>query len=168
MEDIAAVYAVIVLLIYPWTLTRFFWKLSSWLLFTPFGDLGNIFAYMMAVNFLESILVLLAPLGLSILLPRGWFYERFVSRGVSLVLLGLGYLIFLNRNMDATALFPWAMVRLIPLVLLVIPILVFLLDRISIVRSFLNELANRALIFLYITIPISLISVLIVVIRNMT
>ncbi len=166
LEQIAPVYAVIVMLVYPWTIIRYFWKLSSWALFTSLGDLANYFAYMMALNFLESIIILLAPLLLNMILPPKWFYDRFVTRGVSLVLLGLGYLILLNRNMNALDPFPWDMIRLIPIVAVVILILVFLIDRIPFVPRILDELSNRALVFLYVSIPISVISVLVVLIRN--
>src|SRR5688572_22366343 len=88
LEEIAPVYAVIVVLIYPWTLTRFFWKLSSWILFASVGDLAALFAYMVVVNLLESILVLLVPLVMSIILPHKWFYDRFKTRSISLVLFG--------------------------------------------------------------------------------
>lgn len=166
IEQIAAVYAVIVMLVYPWTITRYFWKMSSWVLYSSIGDLATYFAYMMTLNFLESLTILLAPLALCLSLPRQWFYDRFVSRGVSLVILGLGYLILLNRNMSADAAFPWYMIRWIPFVLVAILLLVYLLDRVPFVRRLWEELANRALIFLYISIPLSVISALVVLIRN--
>ena len=166
IEQIAAVYAVIVMLVYPWTLTRYFWKMSSWVLYSSMGDLTIYFAYMMALNFLESLIILVAPLALSVILPRAWFYDRFVSRSVSLVLLGLGYLIFLNRNMYADDSFPWQLVRLMPFVLVAVLALVYLLDRVPFIRRLWEELANRALVFLYISVPLSLISVLIVLVRN--
>src|SRR5687767_1339992 len=99
LEEIAPVYAVIVMMVYPWTLTRYFWKLSSWILFASVGDLAVFLAYMLVVNLLESILVLLVPLAMSVILPREWFYDHFKTRGVALVLFGLGFLIYLNRNM---------------------------------------------------------------------
>ena len=166
LDQVAPVYAVIVMLVYPWTITRYFWKLSSWSLFTPLGDLANFFAYMIALNFLESLIILLAPILLSLILPQAWFHDRFVTRGVSLVLLGLGYLIVLNRNMYAGDPFPWNMIRLIPVVVVTILILVFFVDRIPFVPRILDELSNRALVFLYISIPISVISLLVVAIRN--
>lgn len=166
IEQIAAVYAVIVMLVYPWTITRYFWKMSSWVLYSSMGDLAIYFAYMVALNFLESLIILLAPLTLNMILPRAWFYDRFVSRSVSLVVLGLGYLIFLNRNMYADDSFPWNLVRIIPFVLVAVLGLVYALDRVAFIRRLWEELANRALVFLYISIPLSLISALVVLIRN--
>ncbi len=166
LEEIAPVYAVIVVMVYPWTLLRFFWKVPSWILFAPVGDLAAIFAYMVVVNLLESILVLLAPLVMSVILPRKWFYDRFESRSVSLVLFGLGYLIYLTQHLSEDVAFPLTLVRWTPVVPLVILVLVFLVDRISFLRKVLVELAVRLTVFLYISIPVSVISFVVVLLRN--
>jgi hypothetical protein len=166
LQDIAPVYAVIVMMIYPWTLTRYFWKLSGWILFASGGDLAAFFAYMVVVNLLESILILLVPLAMSIILPRKLFYDRFKTRSVALVLFGLGFLIYLNRNLRADAPFPMTLVQWIPMAGVAILLLVFLVDQVSFLRRVLDELANRLTIFLYISIPVSVIALLVVLIRN--
>jgi hypothetical protein len=165
-EEIAPVYAVIVMMIYPWTLTRFFWKLSSWILFASVGDLAALFAYMVVVNFVESILVLLVPLAMSVVLPRKWFYDRFKTRSIALVLFGLGFLMYLDRNLHADAPFPLILVRWIPMAAVAILVLVFLVDQVGFLRRVLDELANRLTVFLYISIPVSVIALLVVLIRN--
>jgi hypothetical protein len=166
LEDIAPVYAVIVMMIYPWTLSRFFWKLSSWILFASVGDLTVFFAYMVVVNLLESILVLLVPILMSIILPQKWFYDRFKTRSISLVLFGLGYLIYLDKKLYADFPFPLTLVRWIPAAGVAILLLVFLVDQVGFLRRVLDELANRLTVFLYISIPISVVSLLIILIRN--
>ena len=166
LQDIVPVYAVIVMMIYPWTLTRYFWKLSSWILFASVGDLAALFAYMVVVNLLESILVLLVPLAMSVVLPQRWFYDRFKTRSISLVLFGLGFLIYLNRNLHADAPFPLTLVRWIPLAAVAILVLVFLVDQVGFLRKVLEEVANRLTVFLYISIPISAVSLLVILLRN--
>ena len=166
LEDIAPVYAVIVMMVYPWTLARFFWKLSSWILFASLGDLTAYFAYMVVVNLLESILVLLVPILMSIILPHRWFYDRFRTRSISLVLFGLGFLIYLDKKLYADSPFPLTLVRSIPLAVVAILVLVFLVDRVGFLRRILDELANRLTVFLYISIPISVVSLLVILIRN--
>jgi len=166
LEDIAPVYAVIVMMIYPWTLSRFFWKLSSWILFASVGDLAALFAYMVVVNLLESIVVLLVPILMSIILPQKWFYDRFRTRSISLVLFGLGYIIYLDKKLYADSPFPLTLVRWIPMAVIVILVLVFLVDRVGFFRKVLDELANRLTVFLYISIPISMVSLLVILIRN--
>jgi hypothetical protein len=51
LEDIAPVYAVIVMMIYPLALA---WETSSCFIFLRRGDC-SLFAYMMAVNLIESL-----------------------------------------------------------------------------------------------------------------
>lgn len=166
LEEIAPVYAVIVMMIYPWTLTRFLWKLSSWILFASVGDLAALFAYMVVVNLVESILVLLVPLVMSIILPHRWFYDRFKTRSISLVLFGLGFLVYLNRNLHADSPFPLTLVRWIPMAAIAILGLVFLVDQVGFLRKVLEEVANRLTVFLYISIPISAIALLVILVRN--
>jgi|SRR5687767_4907997 len=166
LQDIAPVYAVIVMMIYPWTLTRYFWKLSSWILFASVGDLAALFAYMVVVNLLESILVLLVPLAMSVVLPQRWFYDRFKTRSVALVLFGLGFLIYLNRNLHADSPFPLTLVRWIPMAAVAILALVFLVDQVGFLRKVLEEVANRLTVFLYISIPLSAIALLVILLRN--
>ena len=166
LQDIAPVYAVIVMMIYPWTLTRYFWKLSGWILFASGGDLAAFFAYMVVVNLLESILILLVPLAMSIILPRKLFYDRFKTRSVALVLFGLGFLIYLSRNLHADAPFPLTLVQRLPVAGVAILVLVFLVDQVGFLRRVLDELANRLTIFLYISIPVSVIALLVVLVRN--
>lgn len=156
----------IVMMIYPWTLMRFFWKLPSWILYSTVGEIAAIFAYMVVVNLVESILVLLVPVLMSIFLPQKWFFDRFETRGISLALFGLGYLMYLNQNLQAESPFPLPMIKWIPVALVAIIVLVFLVDRIDIFRKALREIANRFAIFLYISIPISIISLVVVLIRN--
>ena len=166
LEEIAPVYAVIVMIVYPWTLTRYFWKLPSWILFASVSDLAAFFSYMVVVNLLESVLVLLVPLVLSVILPRKWFYDHFKTRSVALVLFGVGFLIYLNRNLHADSPFPLTLVRWTPVAAVAILVFTYLADQVGFLRKILEELANRLTVFLYISIPVSAIALLVVLIRN--
>ena len=166
LEQIAPVYAVVVVMIYPWSLLRFFWRLPSWLYFSSVGEIAVIFAYMMVVNLIESILVLLAPTLMSIILPQKWFYDRFITKGTLLVLFGLGYLIYFDNHLQYQTPFPLDLVYWTPAIAISILVLVFLIDWLGFLDRILNELTNRLIIFLYISIPVSLTSLLIVLIRN--
>lgn len=168
LEDIATVYAVIVVMIYYPTINYFFWKFPSWILFSTIGDLFSIFSYMVSVNFIESLLVLAGVLALCIILPRKWFYDHFTSRGVLLVILTLGFLIFWGSKMQPEMPFPWTLVRQSPLIFLLIIALVFLLDKIGFLRKILTGAANRFIVFLYFLIPISILSLIVVLVRNIT
>ena len=80
-QSIFQVYAVIVFMFSAWTITAFLWKLSAWLMILNLGEILTIFSYGMVVNFVESLLVLLALLGLSFLLPSAVLRDDFIVRG---------------------------------------------------------------------------------------
>lgn len=165
-EQITRVYAVIVVIIYPWSISRFLWRLPSWLYFSAIGEIATTFAYMIVVNLIESLLVLLAPLFLSVMLPKKWFYDRFITKGTLLVLLGLGYLMYFDNHLHYQAPFPVELVAWTPAIALAILSLAFLIDWLGFLDKVLDDISNRLLIFLYISIPISLVSLLVVFIRN--
>ena len=166
--QIAAVYAVIVFTVYSWTLLWFFWKYPSWLYFLNLGEILTVLAYSLATNFFESLLVLAAPLALAVVLPKKWFYETFVARGITLVLPILGYMMVLAYQFESKIDYPTEALNWAPVVLAVTLLLVFIVGRVGFLRKALEFFADRATIFIYLTIPLSLASVLVVVIRMLT
>jgi len=166
LEQLAKVYSVIVAMIYPWSMLRFFWRLSSWLYFSTLTDIAFVFNYMVVVNLLESLFVLIWPVLMSLFLPAKWFYKDFVSKGSIMVLLGLGYFMYFADHLNSQAPFPLDLVYIAPFVGILILILVFLLGSIRVVNDLVSEVTNRLIIFLYISIPVSILSVLIVLARN--
>jgi len=161
------VYALIALLVYGWTILWFFWRFPSWLFFMTIGEILSVFAYAMAFNLLESLFVLSIPVLLSFVLPKKWFYDTFVARSASLVLLLLGYSMFFTTRLQYEEGYPKNLLLLSVLALFVIAFLVYILGKISIVRKILEALSDRAVVFLYLSIPISLISSLVVIFRNL-
>jgi len=167
LQQILAVYGLISLIIYCWTLIWFFWKLPSWENFMNMGEIAIVFAYAMAANFLESLIVLIMPLSLCAVLPAKWFKDFFLSRSASLVILGLAYMMYISSHIASNDdSYPTDIVRLIPVVGLLILILTFLVGRIGLLRKLLEGLAERATIFSYIFLPIGFISLLVIIIRN--
>ena len=164
--QIAPVYAIIVLLVYGWTILGFFWKLPSWLNFMSIGEILVVMAYAAVVNFLESLCILLIPLLLCALLPRKWFYDQFVARGTALVLLVLAYAMFLTVQLETIVGYPKNLVLLTIPIFGIILVLAYLAAKVELLRRLLEALSDRAIIFLYFSIPLSLISVCVVVIRN--
>ncbi len=166
LEQITPVYAVAVAMIYPWSISRFLWRLPSWLYFSSTGEIAVIFAYMMVVNLIESALVLLVPIFFSIVLPKKWYFERFITKSVLLISLGLGFIIYFDNHLNYQSPFPLDLVYQMPVIAAVIFILVFLLDRLGFLSRILYDLSDRLIVFLYISTPFSLISLLIILVRN--
>ena len=166
LKQLAPVYSVAVVIIYGWSILRFFWRLPSFLNYATAGEIGVIFSYLMTVNLLESLAVVSGPVVLSLILPQKWFFERFVTKSVLLVSLGLGYMVYIESHINTDEPFPYTLFRWAPLVFLLIFVLVFLLDRITFLTKILEVISDRLEVFLYISIPVSAVSFLVVLVRN--
>ena len=165
--EVAPVYAVIVLMVYAWTLVWFFWKLPSWLFFLNAGEILIALAYSLATNLVESLAVLCAPLVMSLALPKAWFHDRFVARGAALAISGLAYMMYLANQFKTKDDYPSLTLKTWSLGLAVILILfiVYLAGRLNPFKKVLELLADRAIIFLYISLPLSILSLVVVLIR---
>jgi hypothetical protein len=75
-------------------------------------------------------------------------------------------MMYVASHIDADEPFPYALFRWAPLVFLLIPVLVFFLDRIAFLRRILEELSDRFVVFLFISIPVSVVSLFVVLVRN--
>lgn len=164
-EQVAAVYAVIVVVIYSWTLLWFFWKYSGWAYFMNIVEIANILADSLTINLAESIVVLLAPLAAAVVLPQKWFRNDFVARGVALVLPVLAYMIYIAYQLDHELDYPSAALDWAPVVLLATLLLVFAVGRFSPLRKLLEAFADRTTVFLYLSIPVSLLAVVAVIVQ---
>ena len=165
-KQLVPVYAVAVAVIYGWSMLRFFWRLPSLLNYSTVGDIGIIFSYLIAVNFFESLAVVSVPVIFSLILPRKWFYDQFITMGVLLVSLGLGYMIFVESHINEVEAFPYTLFQWMPLVFLAILVFVLFVGRIAFLKRVLEDISERFEIFLFISIPISVIAILVVLIRN--
>ena len=165
VSQIAAVYSIIVMVIYSWTILWFFWKLSSWLYFLTIWEIVKVFAYSVSTNLFESLAVLALPVLVAVILPKKWFREGFVARSILMVLPGLAYMMYLANLIQGKEDYPSAALQLVPLVVLAILVLVFLVGRISFLRKLIEGFAELTTVFLYISIPISLVCLLIVLLQ---
>ncbi len=167
--QIIPVYGVIAIILYTWTLFWFFWKVPSWLYFLNMGEILTMLAYSFAVNFAESLAVLCGPLFLALILPKPWFRDVFVARGVSLSIAGLGYMIFLANQFTSKNAYPTLSLQswTVLLALSAIAAVAYIGGRFALVRKILESVADRVSIFAYVLGPLSAIALLTVVIRSL-
>jgi hypothetical protein len=166
--QVISVYGIIAIVIYTWTLMRFFWKLPSWLYFLNGGEVLTALAYLLVVNLLESLAFLCGPLFLALVLPRQWFRDVFVARGAALSLAGLGCMMVLAEQFNNFNDYPTLALPLWPvlLALIGIAVVVYFSGKIGGLRRVLEIFADRVSIFAYVLTPLSLLSVLLVVIHS--
>jgi hypothetical protein len=167
--QLASVFAVIVLILYSWTILWFLWKLPSWLYFLNASEILIALAYSLATNLVESLVVFAVPVLLAIILPRKWFSDAFVARGATLAMAGLGFMMLLayqfkDKSAYAESSLPagWIFLGLAAMAFLV-----YLSGRLTFLRTAVEWLADRVTIFLYILMPLSVLAVLVVLFRSM-
>lgn len=166
LKQLAPVYSIIVVVVYGFSITRFFWRVPSLINYSTIGQVGVIFSYMLVVNLIESIILLSAPILLSLFLPSKWFYEQFVIKGILLVSMGLGYAWYIASHINTVEPFPYILFRWSPVVFVGILLLMFLLAQINFLRRFLEWLAEQFEVFLLLSMPLSLIALVVVLFRN--
>ena len=167
--EIAQVYAVLIFVVEGWTFNRYSWQYSSWANFLDIDTLAGIGAYRIAAGFLESLLILAFLLFVCALFPPKLLKENFTSKGTIIVLVLFGFLslfwkLFYARSpglqmMDYAPL--W-----LPCSLIVAFLVAYFLVRIKRFSAVVNWAADRMVIFLYILIPISIASLILILDRN--
>ena len=166
-QSILQVYAVIAVMFAAWTITAFLWKLSAWLLLLNLREIFTIFSYAMAVNFLESLIVLLIVLAVCALLPASLLRDDFVVRGTILSLGLIGALVAFVGSQMQFGIDSGLMLLIAPIIVLLL--MAFLLHRSSKsnwVRSTAIWLSDRVTVFLFLLIPLFALLSIYVILRN--
>ena len=166
-QQVTQVYAIIVLLLYGWTMLWFLWKLPSWLGFLTVGEILTVLAYSLSTNFVESLAALCVPVAFALILPRAWFRDAFVARGATMMIASLGALMLAAGNFRNRDELPYLLVGAWrpALVLLGIAAAAFLAGHVGKLRGLVEALADRATIFLYAALPLSILSILVIAAR---
>ena len=165
--DLSAVYSVIVVLFYGWTLVAFLWKVPSWLNYLTVGEMLTILAYSFATNWIESLLLLGLLLLATVLLPPKFLLTNFVNRGsvIVLCLLGSGmtfYARFIEQGSSTADSWPvWLAVTLA-----ILSVCLVMVENVKAAGAAVSWLAEQLTVFLYILLPLSALSAAVVLARN--
>jgi hypothetical protein len=167
-KDIISVYAVIAFLIQVWTIYVSFEQLPAWASFLNINELMAVLAYRVTESFIECLLFLGILLVVSFLLPPRFFRDVFIIRGSAFALGLLGPMILfwkLFRGDPGTLMAEYARLWMVGTVLLA-SLTSYLAVKIISVADFLKWISDRMTVFLYLLIPLSLVSSITVLIRN--
>ena len=130
-------------------------------------DVIGVVAYVQAFALVESMVVFLPILCLSVLLPPSWFRDKFVALGTGLVYLSAVWSVFAQGHDNALRI--WGYRQLLPWVgayfasLLLFAILIHRSSRVeALIISFADRLTVLAFAYLF----VALASVVIVLVRN--
>jgi hypothetical protein len=170
-QEALVVFSVIVFVVFSWTLYRTFWWVPSWLEYLSIWNILIIVAYVLAFALFESLVVLGLIVVLSLLFPKQYFKDQFVIQGNSLAL-ALGFVSFLvQRKVSLIYRLELWQTLVYPTLILVgfialVPIISFVFKRFSLLSRLALAVAERMTIFAYLYVPLGLIGVLVVIVRN--
>lgn len=169
LEQIVPVYAVIAFVIYGWTIALATWKMPSWLFSLTLGEILSVLAYSFVLDFLESLFVVTFLLGLGFVLPGKLLREDFIVRGAAFAFIALTSIILhllAYADTDLREAFALSLPLWWAVTLVVAAVFVWLASRH--LRSLVLEIADRLIVFLYIFLPLSFLSLFVVIVRNLT
>ena len=167
-RSIISVYATAVFLVYSWTLLASFWKVPSWMFFLKVSDILSVYAYSFVIDFAESLLLLFVIILIGLFLPNQWWNMQFTMQGVLWIIVVMGSImlrLYTNRAPDDWESFvynqgPWWGVTF-----LLGFTLSYIFYRVKWLRAGLETLADRLVAFLYIYLPLTIISFIVVFVR---
>jgi hypothetical protein len=165
---ILPVFAVISFMVYGWTLVIFLWKVPSWAMFLTFDEMLSVLAYSMTTSLLESLTALAILLVASALLPVRWMRDVFVTRGSIAAFFGLGSIMLYMYRLSVAGygvfnyLFQWTWTALTLTLLFT-----FFAPRFRFIVRAVAWISDRLIVFIFLFVPISLVSVFVVVYRNL-
>ena len=129
------------------------------------GDIAAVFSYVMASSFLEGLSFLLFLLVLCFILPSEFLREKFSAQGTAIALPVIGMImIYFRVTNENIANIIFSKIGLA--IALVIIGLFYFSTRNQRIQLAFAALADRLTVFLYILIPISLLSLLGVIVRS--
>jgi hypothetical protein len=165
------VFSTIIFIEFTWSLYRLFNQLPSWLFYMNLGEVLVLVAYVLVYALAESLLILVFLLVIAFLLPEKVFRRYFIPQGTLIALVIGAAAIYFQNNFsllaDLDSARGWLAVGIALAVLLLLLLgsaLIF--NRFKLPGRLITRLGEQMTIFFYIYAPISLLSLTIVLFRN--
>jgi hypothetical protein len=171
-QQILGLYAVIVFLVYSWTLLTSFYKLSSWMFYLTISQILSIYAYAFSADLLESILLLAGILFIDLTLflfltKKEEFLPRSALVAVALLASSMSRLLVFQEYETSAAFVSGEALWWIIAFAIGFP-LAIVAPKNKWLRGIFEGFSERVTIFLYIYLPLSFISLIVVFIRNIS
>ena len=170
-QEVLPVCSVIVFIVFTWTLYRMFFQIPSLLFYMRVWDVLIIISYVLMFALFESVIVLGLLLIFSLVIPAKYFKDNFVAQGSTVVLMISMGAVALQRKMNIMyRLDGWELI-LYPFIFLAAIVFVifvssFIYDRFKILPRIINTVAERMIVFVILYVPLSILGMLLVFVRN--
>lgn len=169
-RQVFPVFSLIVFFVFTWALYRISYQVPSWLGYLSLWNVILLLVYVLAAALVESVIMLGFVLFTCLVFPTRFFKEIFIAQGSALVvLLSLAALLIQFNISLIYSINLWQLIvyNLLFLVALAAMVLLFasLLKRLYRLRTLLEALATRMMVFGYCYTTIGLISLMVVLVR---
>jgi len=162
-RDIVPVYAVIVFVIYSWSIVSYFKTLSGWVAFLNYKEIIATSYYVLSACFFESFSLLISLIFLCVVLPQSLLRDKFVIRGATAVLVSLvSLMVYWN------VFYPEYLFFSVILIFVVTVLALILITRISFLEKGIVWISDRLTVFLYLYLPVSFLAIAAVIFRNVS
>ena len=166
------VFSLILFIVYSWTIYRMLFQIPSWLYSHSKTGIFFLAAYVFAVALIESLLLFGIVLLINLILPRRIFRDQFIVQGSLMVIACTIWALILKFQSDNSGskdfleVSAWILIFLLSLLLLAV-VSSFLMQRYPRGKTVLEAIADRMIIFAWIYVPVGLVSLAIVLVRNL-
>ncbi len=170
--ELLPVFSILVFFVYSWALYRMFWYVPSWLEYLSIGSLLIIAAYTLAFALFESLVMLGLLLLLCLAFPASLFRSRFIAQGGMLALAWSATAILIQRRVSVIYdLEIWqvfaGLAAALGLSVATILLTAWLFRRFDRMRRLVEAASERMTIFAMLYIPLGLLGLGVVLVRNL-
>lgn len=164
-------FSLILFIVFSWAIFRMLFQIPSWIMSHSKSGIFFLASYVFSFALLESVLLFTFLLLICFILPQRIFRERFVAQGSLVILACTAWALFLQFQGEAltkiglSELTTWIIVFFLSLLLITL-VSYFLFKKYNRIQSALEALADRMTVFAWIYVPVGLVSITIVIIRN--
>lgn len=166
-SEIQVVFGLLVFAVFSWSIRGFLYKLSAFMLYDDLGEIFGIFSYMMGIALLECGIIMLVLLSLAVILPKTWFRTGFGFKASLLVLVVGGAMIYLQSILTFRLPSVRTLVLLLAISIAFWIVLLLLATKVKSFRVVLDFILDRISVFLYLYVPLGVIGLVVVVVRNL-
>jgi len=167
-QHIVNVFATAAFIVYGWTIYASFWKIPSWMFYLKLDEIFSVYAYSFLVNFVESALLTAGLVFLGFFLSDNLWKDGFLSASVITLAISVGSALLhmrLYENPNQRVGFIDSQLRWWGMTILITFVASFVFARVPWLRRVSENLADRFVVFLYIYIPLTMLSLGLVIFR---
>jgi hypothetical protein len=173
--EILSVFNVVLFVLFGWSIRGFLFEIPSFLLYLGLGDISAILFYMMAFALFESVLVTGGLVFVSMVFPSNWLKVGFAYKGFLIVIVAtIGLILFQGyykigffQNLVQNDYSPFQPVFIGLIVSLIgLSSLFWLFHNKPRLQNYLSNFIEQFSVFTYIYVPLGVIGILMIFVRN--